>query len=105
VLVHISTINLLGLATRRCIGDGEWASPNVSQCQTVEQIRLMERATELNNLVNNIFRADERDLTQMFMPEVVVEIADDLGAITNSTQPILPRDVTSTADTLNVVIT
>ncbi|XP_065910282.1 uncharacterized protein [Dysidea avara] len=94
-----------GLATRQCIRDGQWASPNVSQCQTVEQIRLMERAAELSNLVDNIFRAENRDLTQMFMPEVVAEIVDDLGAITNSTQPILPRDVTSTAETLDVVIT
>ena len=104
-IYSVGLILYIGLATRQCISDGEWASPNVSQCQTVEQIRLMERATELSDLVNNIFRADERDLTQMFMPEVVVEIADDLGAITNSTQPILPRDVTSTAETLNVVIT
>ena len=65
----------------------------------------MERAAELSNLVDNIFRAENRDLTQMFMPEVVAEIVDDLGAITNSTQPILPRDVTSTAETLDVVIT
>jgi len=65
----------------------------------------MERAQELSNLVNVIFQAEERDLTQMFMPEVVVEIADDLETITNSTQPILPRDVASTAETLNVVIT
>ena len=62
------------------------------------------RAEELNDLVANMFTDDDRDLTENFMPEVVVEIADDLNAITNTTTPLLPNDVTSTANTLNIII-
>ena len=76
----------------------------MSECQTVEQIRLEMRAEELNDLVANMFIDDDRDLTETFMPEVIVEIADDLNAITDTSNPLLPNDVTSTANTLNIII-
>ena len=94
----------LGFATRQCDQNGDWENPNVSQCQTVGQIRLEMRAEELNDLVQNAFVDEDRDLTQMFMPEVVVEVADELNEITNTTTPLLPNDVTSTANTLNIII-
>ena len=93
-----------GIAYRRCDQYGDWESPDVSECQTVEQIRLETRAEELNDLVANMFIDDDRDLTETFMPEVVVEIADDLNAITDTSNPLLPNDVTSTANTLNIII-
>ena len=62
------------------------------------------RAEELNDLVEQAFVDDDRDLTQTFMPEVVVDIADELNDITNTTTPLLPNDVTSTANTLNIII-
>ena len=62
------------------------------------------RAEELNNLVANTFVDEDRDLTQTFMPEVVVDIADELNDITNTSNPLLPNDVTSTANTLNIII-
>ena len=62
------------------------------------------RAEELNTLVTNSFVDDDRDLTQTFMPEVVVDIADELNEITNTSAPLLPNDVTSTANTLSIII-
>jgi len=70
----------------------------------VEQIRLEMRAEELNTLVTNTFVDDDRDLTQTFMPEVVVDIANELNDITNISTPLLPNDVTSTANTLDIII-
>ena len=62
------------------------------------------RAEELNDLVTTMFLDDDRDLTGTFMPEIVIEIADDLNAITNTSNPLLPNDVASTANTLNIII-
>ena len=62
------------------------------------------RAEELNILVANTFVDEDRDLTETFMPEVVVDIADELNDITNTSTPLLPNDVTSTANTLNIII-
>ena len=81
-----------------------WEAPVVTDCRTVEQIRLEMRAEQLNTLVANMFVGDDRDLTEDFMPEIVVEIADELNEITNTSTPLLPNDVTSTANTLNIII-
>ena len=62
------------------------------------------RAEQLNALVENMFVGDDRDLTETFMPEVVVDIADELNEITNTSTPLLPNDVTSTANTLDIII-
>jgi len=70
----------------------------------VEQIRLEMRAEELNTLVTNTFVDDDRDLTQTFMPEVVADIANELNDITNISTPLLPNDVISTANTLDIII-
>ncbi|XP_065911114.1 adhesion G protein-coupled receptor L3-like [Dysidea avara] len=94
-----------GLASRRCDGDDQWASPNVSQCQTIEQIRLRMRAEELRSLVNNIFIAENRDMTVMFIPEDVVDITTELDEITTTTQPILPNDISSSAEALDTILT
>ena len=94
----------LGIATRQCNQNGVWESPDVTECRTVEQIRLEMRAEELDTLVENMFVGDDRDLTEVFMPEVIVDIADDLNEITNTSTPLLPNDVTSTANTLNIII-
>ena len=95
-----------GLASRRCVSDDQWASPDVSQCQTIEQIRLLMRAVELSNLVNNTITSENRDLTVMFMPEILVEIATELDEITNpsESQPLLPNDISSSAITLDIII-
>ena len=94
----------LGIATRQCDQNGDWETPNVSQCRTVERIRLETRAKVLNTLVVNMFVNDDRDLTEVFMPQVVEDIADELNEITNTSAPLLPNDVTLTANTLNIII-
>ena len=76
----------------------------MSQCRTVKQIRLETRAKDLANLVHNRFVNDDRDLTQAFMSEVVKDIADELQEITNTTQPLLPNDLSSAANTLGDII-
>ena len=95
---------LLGIATRQCDQNGDWEAPNVTECRTVEQIRLEMRAEVLSALVVNMFVGDDRDLTEVFMPQVVEDIADELNEITNTSTPLLPNDVTSTANTLNIII-
>ena len=95
---------LLGIATRQCNQNGDWEAPNVTECRTVEQIRLEMRAIVLNALVVNMFVGDDRDLTEVFMPQDVEDIADELNEITNTSTPLLPNDVTSTANTLNIII-
>ena len=95
---------MVGIATRKCNNNGNWENPDVLQCQTVEQIRLEMRAEELNDLVMNIFADEERDLTQAFMAEDVVDIANDLSSITNTSRPLLPNDIMSATNTLNIVI-
>jgi len=94
----------LGLARRECLANDTWDSPNVTECSTVEQIRLEMRADELVDLVDSIFVNEDRDLTQTFMPEVVEDIADALQEITTTTQPLLPNDVSSAASTLDAII-
>ena len=104
MLLCIRLYILLGIATRQCGENGDWEAPDVTQCRTVEQIRLEMRAEELNALVANMFVGDDRDLTENFMPEVVVDIADELNEITNTSAPLLPNDVTSTVNTLDIII-
>jgi len=67
----------------------------------------MMRAKELSNLVNSTFSAEDRDMTVMFMPELIVEIASELDEITNNSesQPLLPNDISSSAITLDIILT
>ena len=94
----------IGFATRLCVSERQWGAPNVSECQTIEQIRLLMRAEELDELVNALFTSEDRDFTQTFQADIIVEITDDLADITNTTQPILPNDVNSASETLNIVL-
>ena len=69
----------------------------------------MMRAEELSNLVNSKFSAEDRDMTVMFMPELIVEIAIELDKITNNSEsqplPLLSNDITSSAITLSIILT
>ena len=95
---------MTGNATRPCLSNGQWGSPDVSECRTVEQIILEMRAQELARLVKNRFVNEDRDLTQSFTPETIVDIADEQEEITNTTQPLLPNDASSAANTLDYII-
>jgi len=89
---------------RNCSKNGKWDTPNVSNCTTIEQIRLEMIAKELVSLVDSIFINEDENLTQTFMPEVVEDIANELQEITNTTQPLLPNDVSSAANTLDAIV-
>ena len=91
-----------GLTTRLCIGADNWADPDVSMCRTVEQIRLADQAMEIQRIADNILSTTSRDLTVMYDPQVVADIADDLGNITNTT--LVPNDASSTAETLDIIV-
>ena len=71
-------------------------------CRSVEQIRLADQALEIQIIADNILSTTTRDLTVMYDPQVVVNIADDLGNITNTT--LVPNDASSTADTLDIIV-
>ena len=71
-------------------------------CRTVEQIRLADQAMEIQLIAENILSTTTRDLTVMYDPQVVANIADDLGNITNTT--LVPNDASSTADTLDIIV-
>ena len=105
--VVYNSVCFTGNASRICISNDQWASPNVSQCQTIEQIQLMMRAKELSNLVNRTFSAEDINMTVMFMPEQIAEIAIELNEITNNSesQPLLPNDISSSAITLSIILT
>ena len=95
---------VIGYATRHCLNNGQWGSPNVSECRTVEQIRLEMRTEELFRVVKNRFVNEDRDLTQPFIPETFVDIVNEQQEISNTTQPLLPNDLSSTANTLDHII-
>ena len=76
----------------------------MSQCRSVEQIRLEAQAREVERIVSNLLSADSRDLTITFNPEVVLNIGIQLGEITNTTRPLVPKDVASSANTLETVV-
>ena len=57
---------------------------------------------EIQHIADNILSTATRDLTVMYDPQVVANIADDLGNITNTT--LVPNDAFSTADTLDIIV-
>ena len=73
----------------------------MADCTTVEQIRLRMRAQELNNLAERIAAGD---FTQALMPEVVGSIAGELESLTDTPGPLLPNDVSSSADTMDTIL-
>ena len=76
----------------------------MSECRSVEQIRLEAQAREVERIVLNLLSAGSRDLTIAFNPDVVVNIGTQLGEITNTTRPLVPRDLSSSASTLEIVV-
>ena len=98
----IHKICSIGLTSRRCISVNNWGDPDVSNCSTVEQIRLGEQAMEIQNITANILSTTNRVLTVMFDPQAVADLANDLGRITNTT--LVPNDTTTTITTLDILV-
>ena len=96
---------MTGNATRPCLSNGQWGAPDVSECRTVKQIMLEMRAQELARFVKNRFVNEDRVWAQSsFTPKTIVDIADEQEEITNTTQPLLPNDASSAANTLDYII-
>ncbi|XP_065911152.1 adhesion G protein-coupled receptor L4-like [Dysidea avara] len=93
-----------GLATRICIGSDEWANPDVSDCTTVEQIRLGAQIREIERIVGNMLSNETRDLTGRFESQVVTSIAKELNIVTNTSVPLVPNDVGQTNQTLGSIL-
>ena len=95
---------ITGLATRICIGSDEWANPDVSDCTTVEQIRLGAQIREIERIVGNMLSNETRDLTGRFESQVVTSIAKELNIVTNTSVPLVPNDVGQTNQTLGSIL-
>ena len=66
----------------------------------------MMRAEELSDLVNSTFSAENRDLTVIIMPEILVQIASELNVITitSESRPLLSNDISSSAIILDTIL-
>ena len=96
--------HITGLATRECIDTDVWANPNVSECTTVEQIRLGSQIRDVERIVANIISNETRDLTETFDSQLVVNVAVELRIVTNSSIPLVPNDVNQTDSTLDSIV-
>ena len=76
----------------------------MSDCRSVELIRLEAQAREVERIIFNLLSTDNRDLTIIFNPEVVLSIGTQLGDITNTTHPLVPKDISSAANTLETIV-
>ena len=98
------TGHILGLASRQCIDTDVWADPDVSNCTTVEQIRLGSQIRDVERIVANIISNDTRDLTERFDSQLVVNVAVELRIVTNISTPLVPNDVNQTDNTLGSIV-
>ena len=55
-------------------------------------------------LILNTFDDDDDGDLSAFMPEDLVDLADQLNEITNTSTPLLPNDIILTANALNNII-
>ena len=78
---------------------------NVSQCHTVEIVKLSDRVSELNDILSSNTNDSSRDLTIIFDITEVQIISDELAMLTNETEkPILPNDLDTTNNIVNTLI-
>ena len=94
------------MAYRRCLLNAEWdAAIDVSQCHTVELTLLDNRINELETILNDNMDNGTRNLTVMFDIMEVQVVSEELVILTDTSQgPILPNDLNTTNDILNVLI-
>ena len=96
--------HIVGLATRLCVGVDEWADPDISDCTTIEQIRLGAQIREIERIIANMFSNETRDLTERFESQVVMNIARELNMVTNTSVPLVPNDIGQTNQTLGSIV-
>lgn len=81
-----------------------WGDPDVSNCTTVEQIRLASQITDVERIVSNILNTATRDLTENLEPEILTDIANGLSVVTNTSTAIVPNDLNQTDQTLGSIV-
>lgn len=95
----------IGHATRECGNNNSWETPNVSQCRTIELIRLQAQA---RNLSNTLQQNDQKSMAMkndtVENLEMLLSITADTNNVINSTYPILPSDIRSVVDILRSVL-
>ena len=96
-------IVVAGFAHRKCLGNNQWESPNISMCQTVEILRFLERAKELSALYQRI-NSDNSDRTRTFRLKDMREIIYRLVTVINVEQPVLPNDLPTISSIMREVI-
>jgi len=99
-----SQIIFAGFTYRKCLGDNQWESINLSVCQTVEIMRLFERAEELSTLFQRVTSVIDRDITRTFRLKDGLEIVDQILNVINVTQPVLPNDLPTISDIIRDII-
>ena len=97
---------MVGLAYRRCLPNTEWdVAINVSQCHTVELTLLDYRVNELQEILDANMDNGTRNLTVMFDIMEVQAVSEELAMLTDvSLGPILPNDLNTTNDILDMII-
>lgn len=95
----------IGNATRECVNNNSWETPNVSQCRTIELIRLQAQARNLSNSSQQNGQksmAMKNDTVENL--EMLLSITADTNNVINSTYPILPSDICSVVNILRNVL-
>ena len=101
-MVNKHIIIITGSATRECVDRNSWTDPNVSDCRTIELLRLQRQARRLSESVQN--DSDTRTARMTDPVEMLLSITADTHDIINTTAPILPNDIPVILDILREVL-
>ena len=97
---------LTGFVSRRCTENGTWGEVlNVTNCYSVELSLLQDDTRQLNTFYFG-GDGDEIDYTQTLSIDALNPsiMSRGLSSHTNSTNPIVPRDLNVANDILNKII-
>ena len=78
------------IATRRCLKDGIWSSPNVSNCQSPVYRELEAEVESITSTTMNI--------------TTLVMFTSELSDITTMERAILPQDIVTASNILTTII-
>ena len=105
-MVNKHIIIIAGSATRECVDHNSWADPNVSECRTIELLKLRRQARLLSESVQNDSntRAARTRRMRTDPVEMLLSITADTHDIINTPVPILPNDIHVILDILREVL-
>ena len=93
--------NITGNATRACVGNNNWAPPNVTQCRNTELMTLQDQARAILNDVENTNKTTLKSFNPLKM---LISATAKIRDIINTTIPILPRDIPIILNTLRTIL-